>query len=177
MKRFTFFVILLFAACSPVQTTQTPSVLPNLPSSDSSEPVQATFYLVDLGGKGTTGKEIGCGDKLVQVKRTISPADASESSMIAGTLNELFSLKQSDLDELKLYSAFMQSRLKLIGVSVDGTTATIRMTGTVQLGGVCDAPRFKGQIEETVRMFSGIKKIKVVLNGTEDTYHAIGNNM
>jgi len=42
--------------------------------------------------------------------------------------------------------------------------ATIALTGSLVLGGVCNTPRVAAQIRETARQFSTVRNVDVTLN-------------
>jgi hypothetical protein len=42
---------------------------------------------------------------------------------------------------------------------------SVALAGTFALGGVCDNPRFQGQIEQTIKAVSGASAVNVTING------------
>lgn len=121
---------------------------------------EVTIYFIAVGDNGLSGPKVGCGDSLVAVKQPIEPT----SGVIRASLNKLFSFKQQDIGESGLYNALWQSDLTLASARVDDGVATVRLTGSVKLGGECDTPRFKGQIEQTILAQPGVKQANVFLN-------------
>jgi hypothetical protein len=114
-----------------------------------------------VGDNGQSGIKVGCGDSLVAVKEPIEPT----SGVIRASLNKLFSFKQQNVGQSGLYNALWQSNLTLASARVDDGVATVTLTGSVQMGGECDTPRFKGQIEQTILAQPGVKRAVVFLNG------------
>jgi len=51
-------------------------------------------------------------------------------------------------------------------VTIEQGKAIIHLTGTVVLGGVCDAPRLEAQIEQTALQFSTVSDVAVFVNDT-----------
>ncbi len=122
---------------------------------------EVTIYFVAVGDNGQSGIKVGCGDSLVAVKEPIEPT----SGVIRASLNKLFSFKQQNIGQSGLYNALWQSNLTLASARVDDGVATVSLTGIVQMGGECDTPRFKGQIEQTILAQPGVKQAVVFLNG------------
>jgi hypothetical protein len=133
---------------------------PALPPADEVSQVQV--YLVAVGDAGSSGKQIGCGDSLVPITRMVTPT----RQPIAAALTELFSIKDQFLGQSGLYNAVYQSNLKVESVVVDANkVATVVISGQVMLGGECDTPRFKGQIEQTILGVGSVQSANILLNG------------
>jgi hypothetical protein len=138
---------------APPTATQAP------PAPDVSE---VQIYLVAVGDGGSSGKAVGCGDSLVPVKRQIQPTHQP----IVAALNALFEIKTQTVGESGLYNALYQSNLRVESADVDGNgIATVVLTGQVMMGGECDTPRFKGQIEQTIISSGGVQSANILLNG------------
>ncbi len=145
---------------APTATTIPAAAVPT----NTKAPVQlseVTIYFIAVGDNGQSGIKVGCGDSLVAVKESIEPT----SGVIRASLNRLFSFKQQNVGQSGLYNALWQSNLTLASAQVDDGVATVSLTGTVQMGGECDTPRFKGQIEQTILAQPGVKQAIVFLNG------------
>lgn len=121
----------------------------------------AKIALIALEDAGATGVPVGCGDSAVLVSRNVPQS----AGVLRAALTELLSLRGKDYGSSGLYNALGDSQLSIEEVSMSGSTATIRLTGTVSLGGECDTPRFKAQIEETARQFPTVKDVAVFING------------
>jgi hypothetical protein len=122
---------------------------------------EVTIYFVAVGDNGQSGPMLGCGDSLVAVKQPIQPT----SGVIRAALNKLFSYKDQNIGQSGLYNALWQSELTLGSASVADGVAAVYLTGKVMMGGECDIPRFKGQIEQTILAQPGVKQANVFLNG------------
>jgi spore germination protein GerM len=150
-------LILTIALCSA-------SVLgssgPHFPSSTT----EVKVYLVAVGDDGYSGKKIGCGDSLVEVKRTIAPSDAP----LKAALDELLSITEpiQKRVDLELTNYWKGTDLKVQSAKISKGTATIRITGQLPVAGVCDEPRITEQINATAKQFPSVKRVKVFLNGT-----------
>lgn len=121
------------------------------------------IYLVAIEDGGQSGEAIGCGDSVIAVPRGTT---TSGSEAIETALNDLFSLKEQYLGQSGLYNALYQSDLAVASVSVEGSAATVALTGQMAVGGVCDEPRFIAQIEHTVLGIPGINSASITVNGT-----------
>jgi LysM repeat protein len=117
---------------------------------------QVNIYLVGIG----TGR-VGCGDQVVPVKRNIPPTQAP----LTAALNELLSLHDQYYGQSGLYNALYQSNLAVQKITRNGTTWYIYLTGTMQLGGVCDIPRVEAQLQRTALQFSTVKRAYYYVNG------------
>lgn len=134
------------------------------------------IYLVDLEGQQqSTGKEIGCGDRLAPVKRIVITDDNSIPAAIIAALNELFAFPKDDTESSAYYTVFDQSTLQAKEAVIIDRVAHVALEGTVALGGVCDTPRFFEQIDATIRQFSAIQNVEITLNGSAEEYTKIGD--
>ena len=52
----------------------------------------------------------------------------------------------------------------MAGVTIEQGKAIIHLAGTIVLGGTCDAPRVKAQIEQTALQFSTVSDVAVFVN-------------
>jgi len=134
-------------------------------TSTEENPPYVNIYLVAIEDNGKSGKLIGCGDSLVaaQVKYGLSRgADTAKDTLI-----KLFAVKQQYYGESGLYNALYQSDLKVDSLTVDANKkATLNLSGTMMLGGVCDNPRFEEQIRGTVLQFKDLyNDVEIFVNG------------
>jgi hypothetical protein len=120
------------------------------------------IVLIALGDGGTPAPgSIGCGDRAVPVERPIEPTAAP----LEAAMRELLSLRQRTDGPAGPYNALYQSELRVERVALVDGRATISLTGQLRLGGVCDSPRVKAQLEGTARQFSTVREVAVVING------------
>ena len=102
---------------------------------------------------------------------------APTDSVLHHALMTMFSLKDSGT-HAPLYNALAGSKLTVEKIqSTDGLTTEIWLKGETSLGGVCDGPRFKKQIESVVSRFRDPAKYKIFLNGNEANYRCMGDMM
>ena len=128
---------------------------------NTSTTLHVKLYFVALNDNGKSGKLVGCGDSLVAVDRDI-PHSASP---LTDTLTALFAVKTQYYGQSGLYNALYQSNLRVEGVSAHNGVFRINLVGKTQLGGVCDDPRFIGQIRETALQFPTVKQADIYVNG------------
>jgi hypothetical protein len=155
----------LAVMASPIatRTNPAPTVTPTL----TRAPVPTTgmmrvkLFLIVVNDNDKSGKKIGCGDSVVWAERPIPITSAP----LTAALKELLGLREQYYGESKLYNALYQSNLKLEGVAITGGRATINLSGTLNLGGTCDAPRVASQIQETALQFPTVTQVAVFLNG------------
>jgi LysM repeat protein len=115
------------------------------------------IYLISLNDGGS----IGCGDSIVPVTVEI-PATRG---ILRASLEKLLSLHSQYYGESGLYNALYQSNLTISDVRIDNRVATIRLSGQIVLGGVCDTPRVQEQLEQIALQFSTVDQVNIYLNG------------
>lgn len=123
---------------------------------------RTNIYLIAVGDEGQNGKEIGCGDSVISVEVEIEPTIAP----LTAALEELLAIDTRLYGQSGLYNALYQSDLTLESVNIVNSTAVIRLTGTLTLGGVCDEPRVEAQLKETALQYTTVDQVSVFINGT-----------
>jgi hypothetical protein len=134
-----------------------PTVTP-VPTQPTEQNVK--IFLIALEDNGRSGTLIGCGDSAVPVTVTIPKTQG----VLRAALEKLLSAKQQFYGESGLYNALYQSNLQVAGVTIEQGKAIIRLTGTIVLGGTCDAPRLEAQIAQTALQFSTVNDVAVFVN-------------
>jgi hypothetical protein len=86
--------------------------------------------------------------------------------VLRAALEKLLSAKQQTYGESGLYNALYQSDLQVSAVTIQQGKAIVHLTGTLVLGGACDAPRVEAQIEQTALQFSTVSEVAVFINDT-----------
>lgn len=120
------------------------------------------IFMVALDDKGQSGPEIGCGDSLVAVDREVAPTKAP----LTAAMTELLSVNDQYYGQSGFYNSLYQSDLQIENITIDEQgLASIYLTGTYSLSGVCDGPRFEAQLVETARQFSTVKEVSIFING------------
>lgn len=139
----------------------------NTPSTDGSDTVVAgtttrvKLYYIAIEDAGKSGKKIGCNDSVVPVNVDIP---ATRSPLVA-SYEKLLANKSRDYGQSGFINSLYQSNLKIDSASVVNGVANIKLSGTMSLGGVCDAPRFQAQLEETALQFPTVKSVNITING------------
>ena len=118
------------------------------------------IFLIAVQDNGSSGKLVGCGDSVVPVDVSIEPTPAP----LQGALVRLLASKSQYFGESGLYNALYQSDLRVDRVVITDGRATVNLSGVVRAGGVCDVPRLKAQIDETVRQFSSVRSADIFIN-------------
>ena len=155
----------------PTATLQVLSPTPVPPTATQVQPPSATppatsaeqnvkIFLIAIEDNGQSGELVGCGDSAIPVTVTIPRTQG----VLRAALEKLLSAKQQFYGESGLYNALYQSDLEIAGVTIEQGKAIIRLTGTVRLGGTCDAPRLEAQIEQTALQFSTVSEVAVFIN-------------
>lgn len=143
------------APASPPPTAEpTPTGLPE-------QVAPLTIYYVAVGDNGISGPAIGCGDSLVAT--TTGPVRFTDQ--VGPSINTLLANKNRDIGLSGLINVLYQSNLTYVGGELNGSTITIWLSGQFMLGGVCDIPRAKAQLEYTAMTASGATSAQVFVNG------------
>lgn len=156
------------ATFTPTQTsTPTATLTPAVVKTPTRTPTLAPgtmkikLFFVALNDNGKSGIKIGCGDSLVAVDRLIPATNAP----LTAALKELFALHDRYYGQSGLYNALANANLKLDSAAIVNGTATVKLSGTLGLGGVCDDPRAQEQLKQVVLQFSTVKQANIFLNG------------
>jgi len=121
---------------------------------------RTNIYLIDLEDAGQSGLQIGCGDSVVPVEVQIEPTIAP----LTAALERLFDIDERLVGETGLYNALYQSDLAIDSIDITNGVATIRLTGELRVGGVCDEPRVRAQLEETALQFITVDAVSIFVN-------------
>ena len=123
---------------------------------------RTNIYLIAVGDEGQAGEAVGCGDSVVPVEVEIEPTIAP----LTAALNELLAIGTREYGMTGLYNALYQSDLTLEDVEIVNREAIIELTGTLNLGGVCDEPRVRAQLRKTALQYSTVQQVSIFINGT-----------
>lgn len=143
---------------SPAQPPSSTTATVNLTSPAAQS---VSIFLVALEDNGATGPKIGCNDSLVAVPVRMAPTQA----VLRAALEQLLSLKTAYYGQSGLYHALYRSDLAIEDLSIQDGEAMIHLKGQLVLGGECDDPRVKAQLEATARQFSTVKQVSIFING------------
>ncbi|TGE32150.1 GerMN domain-containing protein [Desulfosporosinus sp. Sb-LF] len=177
MKRLTVFLLILILTVMTIGCTKTPLQAPTdqkppqtqteqttppvqVPSTLSANESQVKIYLIALNDNVKSGKDIGTGDSLVPVERTIS----TSNTPLKGAFDELLALKEPYYGQSGLYNALYRSKLTLDKATITNGKAEIYLSGSFSLGGVMDNPRVENQLNETALQFSTVREVQIYLN-------------
>jgi hypothetical protein len=142
----------------PTATQVPPTLAASTPRTAAERNVK--IVLIILEDNGQSGMLVGCGDSAIPIHTTIPPTQG----VLRATLEKLLSAKQQFYGESGYYNALYQSDLAVAGVTIEKGKAIIHLTGTIMLGGACDAPRVEAQIEQTALQFSTVSDVAVFVN-------------
>jgi hypothetical protein len=136
-----------------------PQTMPTLVPTQQMEQ-NVKIFLIALEDNGRSGTLVGCGDSAVPITVTIPRTQG----VLRAALEKLLAEKSQYYGESGLYNALYQSNLQLAGVMIEQGKAIIHLTGTIVLGGTCDAPRLEAQIKQTALQFSTVNDVVVFVN-------------
>jgi hypothetical protein len=122
---------------------------------------QLTLYYIATEDAGVSGDLIGCDDSAVSI-RTV---DVTTSDVVKSSLEMLLADKNQFYGGSGLYNALYQSDLRYDNSSLDGDHLTINLSGDLVLGGECDNPRVKAQLEKTAESATEVGQVSIMING------------
>jgi hypothetical protein len=133
------------------------------PSPTSPAPMvsMVKIFLIAVDDNGKTGNPVGCGDSVVPVTVQIPPTQG----VLKAALVALLSDKDQYYGQSGLYNALYQSDLQVDSLSIQGSKASVYLSGTLLMGGECDTPRVQAQLEQTVLQFPTITEVYIFING------------
>ncbi len=132
------------------------------PSLGGNESTTLSIAMLDYEGT-SNGPMRGC-DKLVFVEEVVPKT----SIPLTVALQTLFSYTGSEVKGHDNFIASVRDTLSFERAEVVNGTAKIYLTGALTgLGGVCDDPRAKIQIEETALRFETVDRVELYLNGVK----------
>lgn len=120
---------------------------------------EVKIYLVALDDRGRRGRKIGCDDSLVPVTRAVQ----ARGTPLRAAIEELLAVPHEAGDGLSNY--WQGENLRVRSVALLGGVATIRISGTLAVAGICDEPRIEEQIKATARQFRSVRRVRVFVNG------------
>ena len=155
--------LLLAAGChtnpGPVKPESTRPPVPARPEIKQTESSTYRIYLIALEDGGKSGSTVGCGDSLVAVD--VPAVDVKTA------LRELLENNDRLYGQSGLYNALYQSDLQVNRITRNNDSINADMSGRLVLGGTCDSPRVKAQLEATLRQ-STDTKIPVTIRVNRD---------
>jgi hypothetical protein len=125
------------------------------------QPINISIYLIAIDDNGQSGQLVGCGDSVIPVQVETTPT----KEVLRASMESLLAMKEQYYGESGLYNALYQSDLQLESISLENGKAGVYLTGTMMLGGVCDNPRVKAQLEATALQFSTVQEVSIFING------------
>lgn len=137
--------------------TGTPPPATPMPTPTPEISAQVQLYAIALGAG-----DLGCGDAVLPAATLdVAPIRAP----LAAALEELLALGPTVPGRPDLYNALGQSSLQVEAVDLVGDTAIVRLVGEYRIGGVCDEPRVRAQLESTVLQFAAVRQSVMFVNG------------
>lgn len=143
---------------TPTPTETATATLPP-PTPSGEDAIYIYYMLLDNGGP------VGCGDTAIKINTGLwRTGDVAQDTATA--LKRLFASHYKDMGNL--YNALYASNIKVDTVSFkafDGIIS-IRLSGTYgRTDDRCDNSRSRAQVWSTIRQFSDVKTIDILLNG------------
>lgn len=109
--------------------------------------------------------KVGCDDYLIPYEIEVP------STRIKSVIHALALFNSPD----GYHNPLKEKGIDVVDVQEQGrSTIIIELEGQPQFGGLCDTPRLKAQIEETVRLITK-EKFEIRLNGSLEEYQCMGD--
>src|SRR5690606_28137946 len=86
-------------------------------------------------------------------------------AVMTAAMRHLVGLDQRYYGQSGLYNALYDSDLRVDSVTLVNGVATIRLSGTVRVGGVCDVPRIHAQLRQIALQYSTVQSVVITING------------
>ena len=119
------------------------------------------IYLIALDDAGQSGPQIGCGDSVMPIPVRISPT----LGVLRAAMEQLVAIRDPYYGDSGLYNALHSSNLTVGAINIAAGHATINLSGSLVVGGTCDAPRVQAQLEQTALQFSTVNRVTILVNG------------
>lgn len=156
--------LLLLTACAAQNDTPLVETWSVDTGAIQEEPVtQLTWtkvFLIDIDPNNTGLDVIGCGDHMAYLEYDMS----ASQDPVYDTLAELLTLDPNNYSGY--YNSLDNAQLTVNSLSVSNGVAEVYLNGTLSLGGVCDNPRVKAQLEQTLLQFPNINSTEIYINST-----------
>ena len=143
---------------------------------DENKPGEVTFYMILP--EGTEASQIpegaieieGCG-----IEYAVPVSSINGDVSLQGTLNSLFSIKETVYPGTDYINTLYASNLT--ATVFDGIEPVeVNLNGEIMMGGTCDTPRFKAQIEETIKRYIGNRQsFQINIKGDPDAWDCLGD--
>ncbi len=154
---------LLSALPLPTATALPPTEAPPQPTATVTPLPYATVqvYYIALEDNGVSGAPVGCGDSAVPITYTVSFGEDA----LTNAYERLIYTRDRLIGDSGLYNALYQSDLTLKSAEIKDGKALIALEGTLKLGGECDDPRVKAQLEMIAGQFDEVTAVEITING------------
>lgn len=124
---------------------------------------RTNIYLVAVADDGQFGERFGCDDSLVKYEVAIEPTMAP----LTAALEELLSIDSRQVGEMELTNhPLYRSELEIDSVEIVDGEAVIRLSGTLDIAGVCDEPRVWMQLSETALQYETVDEVSIFIDDT-----------
>ncbi len=154
-------LVMNLAACSnqpaqPYGQADQSQPTPAAPA-DANDTKKTVVYMVKMedNGKSANSIQVGCGDSVVPVDSTVG-YQYNKTDAVASVNAALTNLFGTTADQFKAQNlqntlAATNSLLTVKSVEKNGNNLIAHLKGKFSFGGVCDMPRVKAQVEETIK--------------------------
>ncbi len=126
-----------------------------IPPAATAQVTQATIYMIKPDDNGATinSVKVGCGDSAVPVTATATNSyDATNPvASINAAMMTILNMTANQFQAQNLQNPLGDQALSIQSVDQNGTQLVVHLNGQFSFGGVCELPRVRAQIEETIK--------------------------
>lgn len=146
----------------PAGTTPSPTAMPPATAPSTTTSALRIFYVAP-DDRGKAGPLIGCGDSIVATET----GPVAYTNQVAAAMRNLLGNPQAQHGQSGLMNALAASDLSYVSSSVSGDTVTVKLSGDISSGGVCEDPRIEAQLTYTAMVAAGTGDARILVNGIE----------
>lgn len=140
--------------CSP-SGTQTLDLKADTPTE------RVRIFLIATEDGGALGRKVGCSDSAVPVEVDLG----AKQPALRGSLEALLAQESRYDRATGLYNPLYASPLEIERIERAGPEVRVYLTGYLEIGGDCDAPRMLAQLTETALQFPDVQRAQFYLGG------------
>ncbi|MCC6643127.1 GerMN domain-containing protein [Candidatus Peregrinibacteria bacterium] len=152
--------LLFLTACSGTTASEKPTVT----MSNDDSVTSFKMFLITPEKASRNGEIIGCGDGMISTDVFSEEKPTTVTDKLTAAYNQLLNFKTTPTPDPEMLNALANSNLKLDSVTIKDTTATIKISGELSLGGECDNPRVEAQLYTTGLQFHEISDLEIFIN-------------
>lgn len=136
----------------------------SLNDNENTDETIKNIYITAIDGssiaQNLTTETFGCNDKIFPIQQTslMTPEAAIQTLFNYRVATPMYT------DYAETYNVFANSALTIESLTIENWLATLKLTGTLSVGGICDSPRVSEQIKQTLLQYPEINEVNILIN-------------